>query len=230
MVWVCDKTAAAIPASTDEEGPALRNESLDGIIVFLKSKLGLVRRAPMISIENSGFKGTPIERKLIDVVSSRTLDKCKPPEPGLIYLMPDQTGVAKHYGETQIRERLGLLLDGDASRGGVIIALHDLSEQMTDDTPLALYEICEKLLMYDKILSNVVEGKNFPDKKILKIAIITTYADALKDFQFPFTHRVKDWVIVAMKRVSDEAILSDRDESSFTKKIDELLGVANDRP
>ena len=125
----------------------------------------------------------------------------------------------------QTIDELKRLLDAKASRGGVIIAIHDLNLQMTDDPYTAIWEFTNRLAEYDKMLDPVIKEKGFPSNKIVKIAVIMNLGESLPLGQFPFRHKTKDWVVIGMRREREAAVLtSASDEGIISRHIDELLG------
>ncbi len=217
VTWICDG-AVTVQQNRDLSGLALRSDPPEKFAALLKSRFGLGRSPPTISLENPG-DNTALVSKLISVVSARTTE-CQPPDPFLVYMEPMS-------GErtAQTIDELKRLLDAKASRGGVIIAIHDLNLQMTDDPYTAIWEFTNRLAEYDKMLDPVIKEKGFPSNKIVKIAVIMNLGESLPLGQFPFRHKTKDWVVIGMRREREAAVLtSASDEGIISRHIDELLG------
>ncbi len=215
MIWICG--SATSEQTRPNTSLALRFGPADGFAVNLKSKFGFEKSPPVISLENPG-ENHALEEKLISFVSARTASICRPPDPLLVYL-------EAMSGETATDSELRQLLNTEVSRGGVILAIHDLNLEMTDSPGTALLQFKDRLTKYDNLLAPILREQGFPNKKILKIAIVMNLREALPLGQFPFKRMIKDWIVIGMKTVEDAAVLIRApDERIIAKGIDGLLG------
>jgi hypothetical protein len=216
MGWNCDQAAVS---AQPQHGISftVRSDPAEQFATILKSRFGFEKSPPTISMENTG-DNRAIEERLIEFVSARTKGICRPPDPQLIYM--GEGGTCADTG-TALRQ----LLDKEVSRGGVIIAIHDLNVQMTDNANDALLEFKNRLAEYDKLLAPIIKETEFPGSKILKLAVIMNLGKALlKAGQFGWQYQTKGWVIIGMKRENDEAVLAwNPDQQTITNRIDDLL-------
>jgi hypothetical protein len=94
---------------------------------------------------------------------------------------------------------------------------------MTDDDKRAFWDFQERLAKYDDLLAPIIQAKNIPDNKIVKLAIV--WDRILPEAQWPYPYMLGNWTIAEMKKENEVALLKSEDERAIKKRIDALLGT-----
>jgi hypothetical protein len=213
-----DSSRAEIKKRLKQENLLLAEEPIEQLVTFVRSRLGFERLPPSLRLEHPG-NNTLIEDKLINVIMLSTKDKCQPPFPQMVYLEVTT-------GSDGLAAELKDMVSDEIARDGVIIAIHDLNLNLTDDRNEALWAFQDRLAEYDKLLAEIMERKGIPKTKVVKLAIIMAAANKLVKGRYPYSYLHRDWIIVGMRKDNETAILEKADESLIKTKIDALVGIA----
>jgi hypothetical protein len=207
----------AVRTRLDEEKLLLAEDPIDQFLNVIRSRLRLEKWPPALNLEHPG-ENKLIETKLIEVIMSRTKEICKPPYPEMLYLE-----VTEEENTDNLTAELEGILSGDAPRDGLIIAIHDLNLDMTDDPKEAIWRVQERVKQYDGVLAPIIKTRGISEDKVIKLAVIMNAADKLPRGRYPYSWMQKDWIIVGMKKIGDTAVLDCADERVIQKRIDVLL-------
>jgi hypothetical protein len=207
----------AVRTRLDAEKLLLAEDPIDQFLNVIRSRLRLEKWPPALTLEDPG-ENKLIETKLIDVIMSRTKEICKPPYPEMLYLE-----VTEEENTDNLTAELEGILSGDAPRDGLIIAIHDLNLDMTDDPKEAIWRVQERVKQYDGVLAPIIKTRGISEDKVIKLAVIMNAADKLPRGRYPYSWMQKDWIIVGMRKIGDTAVLDCADERVIQKRIDVLL-------
>ncbi|MBD2750929.1 MULTISPECIES: hypothetical protein [Microvirga] len=225
------KTIQVVVWRHDGGGTAMQTGQAPEIVTFIsctradlpkriKSICNAQRQPPVISLERYTEGNKPIGDTLVAIVAAST-ERCDPPIPPLWGFEPTNSA-----DEDIDKSRLVInkILSTYGPKGGVIVAIHDLSLNAPMDALAALNAIRSRMMNYEYLLSDELAAVGISPERILKLAVVMNMREVLIGGEFPENYKIEGWEVVGMERDNEQARLTnDTDRALLKRKVDALL-------